>query len=363
MLSHHAWPSSMQRLDGIVERCRATGCSRQRAAMQFTPKEQASTHEHQHLRPWLCRRGVARLPRARRARRRRRRRRPGQARPDPRREDAGRRGGHGRADGRGRRQRPRVGHGRRARGGARHRALAHLRRHAVRAERQPGPVGDRCVSRSDIGSALRDKVRAARHRLPLDARARDGRGRAAADSSSSESGKRTASTSTSCFQPEFLREGSSIRDYDKPPFTIVGANARASRSQRCAQLFGHLPCEFHATSIRAAEMVKYCCNNFHALKITFANETARLVRGAGRRSVRGDGPRLQGQAAQHLAGLPEARLRVRRLVPAEGLARRMSPLPTSARRAADARRHPASEPRAHRARDRKVLETGKRRIA
>src|SRR4029078_13193689 len=40
--------------------------------------------------------------------------------------------------------------------------------------------------------------------------------------------------------------------------------------------FGHLPCEIHATSIRAAEMVKYCCNNFHALKITFANETARL---------------------------------------------------------------------------------------
>src|SRR5213078_3329402 len=42
------------------------------------------------------------------------------------------------------------------------------------------------------------------------------------------------------------------------------------------RLFGHLPCEFYATSIRAAEMVKYCCNNFHALKITFANETARL---------------------------------------------------------------------------------------
>ena len=45
---------------------------------------------------------------------------------------------------------------------------------------------------------------------------------------------------------------------------------------RLRELFGHLPCEVHATSIRAAEMVKYCCNNFHALKITFANETARL---------------------------------------------------------------------------------------
>ncbi|HTR59134.1 MAG TPA: nucleotide sugar dehydrogenase [Casimicrobiaceae bacterium] len=78
-----------------------------------------------------------------------------------------------------------------------------------------------------------------------------------------------------CFQPEFLREGSSIRDYDRPPLTIVGANAQAA-VDKLRDLFGHLPCEFLTTSVRAAEMVKYCCNNFHALKITFANETARL---------------------------------------------------------------------------------------
>jgi GDP-mannose 6-dehydrogenase len=77
------------------------------------------------------------------------------------------------------------------------------------------------------------------------------------------------------FQPEFLREGSSIRDYDKPPFTIVGTSSEIA-AREVQALFGHLPCEFHVTSIRAAETVKYCCNNFHALKITFANETARL---------------------------------------------------------------------------------------
>jgi GDP-mannose 6-dehydrogenase len=90
-----------------------------------------------------------------------------------------------------------------------------------------------------------------------------------------ESGKRNGHDFHVCFQPEFLREGSSIRDYDRPPFTVVGANTEVAVS-RLRELFGHLPCEFHATSIRAAEMVKYCCNNFHALKITFANETARL---------------------------------------------------------------------------------------
>jgi len=83
-----------------------------------------------------------------------------------------------------------------------------------------------------------------------------------------------------CFQPEFLREGSSIRDYDKPPFTVVGANGSAAAVALRA-LFGHLPCEFHVTSIRAAEMAKYSCNNFHALKITFANETARVCEAMG----------------------------------------------------------------------------------
>lgn len=71
------------------------------------------------------------------------------------------------------------------------------------------------------------------------------------------------------------REDTSIRDYDKPPFTIVGANNDVSVA-RLRELFGHLPCEIHSTSIRAAEMVKYCCKSFHALKITFADETARL---------------------------------------------------------------------------------------
>ena len=89
------------------------------------------------------------------------------------------------------------------------------------------------------------------------------------------SGKKDGEGFFLCFQPEFLREGSSIRDYDKPPFTIVGAN-HAEPVDRLRELFGHLPCKFIETSVRSAEMMKVCCNNFHALKITFANETARL---------------------------------------------------------------------------------------
>jgi GDP-mannose 6-dehydrogenase len=95
-----------------------------------------------------------------------------------------------------------------------------------------------------------------------------------------ESGKKDGVGFHLCFQPEFLREGTSIRDYDNPPFTIVGA-ASSAPIETLKRLFGHLPCEFHSTSIRAAEMVKYCCNNFHALKITFANETARVCEAMG----------------------------------------------------------------------------------
>ncbi len=95
-----------------------------------------------------------------------------------------------------------------------------------------------------------------------------------------ESGKQAGREFHICFQPEFLREGSSIRDYNHPPFTVVGA-AHDAPVEALRRLFGHLPCELHRTSIRAAEMVKYCCNNFHALKITFANETARLCEGLG----------------------------------------------------------------------------------
>ncbi|MEE9355072.1 MAG: nucleotide sugar dehydrogenase [Methylococcaceae bacterium] len=95
-----------------------------------------------------------------------------------------------------------------------------------------------------------------------------------------KSGKKDGVDFDLCFQPEFLREGSSIKDYDKPPFTVIGSNSdRASAKVR--DLFGHLPCEFHVCSIKTAEMLKFCCNDFHALKITFANEVGRLSQSLG----------------------------------------------------------------------------------
>ena len=83
-----------------------------------------------------------------------------------------------------------------------------------------------------------------------------------------------------CFQPEFLREGTSIHDYDHPPLTIVGSDDAYAVSV-LRSVFGHLPCEFVHTSVRTAEMVKYACNAFHAVKVTFANEIGRISQSLG----------------------------------------------------------------------------------
>ena len=90
------------------------------------------------------------------------------------------------------------------------------------------------------------------------------------------SGRRSDVDFGLCFQPEFLREGTSIRDYDNPPFTVVGTRSERA-GQMLRELFGHLPCDFIVTEPGTAEALKYACNAFHAVKITFANEIGRIA--------------------------------------------------------------------------------------
>ena len=99
------------------------------------------------------------------------------------------------------------------------------------------------------------------------------------------SGKTAQKDFAVCFQPEFLREGSSVMDYDYPPMTVVGVtDARAA--EQLKDLFGQLPCKFIETDMRTAETLKYACNTFHALKISFANEIGRICQALGSDSNR-----------------------------------------------------------------------------
>lgn len=74
--------------------------------------------------------------------------------------------------------------------------------------------------------------------------------------------------------PEFLREGAAMADFMDPCLLVVGGPEQAARA--VADLYADLPVEASLVDIRTAEMIKYCCNAFHALKVAFANEIGAL---------------------------------------------------------------------------------------
>ena len=83
-----------------------------------------------------------------------------------------------------------------------------------------------------------------------------------------------------CFNPEFLREGTAVADFFNPPFTIVGTDDPDHTAPIC-ELYRFLPARLYETALPAAEMIKYCCNAFHALKVAFANEIGTVCNSIG----------------------------------------------------------------------------------
>jgi GDP-mannose 6-dehydrogenase len=71
--------------------------------------------------------------------------------------------------------------------------------------------------------------------------------------------------------PEFMREGSSLRDFARPPLTLVGCQDPGTAAV-LRSLYAEVEAPFVHTAVRTAEMVKYVSNAFHALKVCFANE-------------------------------------------------------------------------------------------
>ena len=94
------------------------------------------------------------------------------------------------------------------------------------------------------------------------------------------SGKQAGVDFGLCNNPEFLRESTAIDDYFNPPKTVVGADDVRS-ADALMGLYETLPGPKIRTSLATAEMVKYADNNWHALKISFANEIGRLAKALG----------------------------------------------------------------------------------
>ena len=94
------------------------------------------------------------------------------------------------------------------------------------------------------------------------------------------SGKTAGKDFGVCINPEFLREGTSLKDFYAPPFTLIGAEDEASANV-VRGLYAKIEAPVFVTAIKTAEMVKYVCNCFHALKISFANEVGNLCKSLG----------------------------------------------------------------------------------
>lgn len=82
-----------------------------------------------------------------------------------------------------------------------------------------------------------------------------------------------------CANPEFLREGTAIRDFDEPPFTILGTETATAEATLRA-LYADQPAPVFVLRPKDALMVKYASNAYHALKVAFANEIAAVCQQA-----------------------------------------------------------------------------------
>lgn len=97
---------------------------------------------------------------------------------------------------------------------------------------------------------------------------------------SEASGKTLGDGFDVCVNPEFLREGTAIKDFYDPPFTLIGGTTEGAAA-RVAELYAGIDAPTHIVEIRAAEMVKYACNSFHGLKVSFANEIGNVCKALG----------------------------------------------------------------------------------
>jgi GDP-mannose 6-dehydrogenase len=127
-----------------------------------------------------------------------------------------------------------------------------------------------------IGSALRDK--AERHTVVVRSTMLPGSIESvvvpALETSSGMSFRRDFDV---CINPEFMREGSSLEDFYAPPFTLIGTDDE-NVAARVRPLYASIDAPVLVVGVKTAEMVKYACNCFHAVKICFANEIGNVCK-------------------------------------------------------------------------------------
>ncbi len=94
------------------------------------------------------------------------------------------------------------------------------------------------------------------------------------------SGKKAGRGFGVCINPEFMREGTALQDFQEPTFTLIGVDDEEVAA-KMRRLYTGIQAPILQTGIKTAEMVKYACNCFHALKVSFANEIGNLCKALG----------------------------------------------------------------------------------
>jgi GDP-mannose 6-dehydrogenase len=132
---------------------------------------------------------------------------------------------------------------------------------------------------TQIGDVLRDK--AERHTVVIRSTVLPGSTHELARPALERASRKTAGRDFAvCMNPEFLREGTSIKDFFEPPFTLIGCDDPRDAA-RVTELYATLTAPLHVTETRVAEMIKYACNSFHGLKVGFANEIGNVCKALG----------------------------------------------------------------------------------
>ncbi|MCA1798545.1 MAG: nucleotide sugar dehydrogenase, partial [Xanthomonadaceae bacterium] len=80
--------------------------------------------------------------------------------------------------------------------------------------------------------------------------------------------------------PEFMREGTALKDFAEPPLTLVGCSDPVT-TRVLRRLYAKVDAAFVQTDIRTAEMAKYVSNAYHAVKVCFANEVGNVCHALG----------------------------------------------------------------------------------
>lgn len=91
------------------------------------------------------------------------------------------------------------------------------------------------------------------------------------------SGKKEGKDFDLALNPEFLREGSAIKDFFNPPYIIVGTNIDNVGAE-IFDCYGNIKCKKILVRPNVAQMIKYVNNSWHALKIVFANEIGSICK-------------------------------------------------------------------------------------